>query len=254
MNQNYCLNCSEETCKNYCANCGQKTDTHRIKMKHFLLHDVLHGVWHFEKGILFTIKEAFVRPGQAALDYIGGKRIRYYNVFYLCLLVIGLNILLTHFFHEIHPEALEKISPNDFDLTGFISKNLKLFMLSTVPLLALNAYLIFRKLHLNIAEHFIISGMSLLGMLMLSLLFVTMNFANTFDIPKFIGVFEMVSFLAIVFFPVWSYYDAAKNAYRFRGFLWRIVLFYVLFLLELIAILTTIVSMVAGSKNIYLNI
>ena len=254
MDQNYCLNCAEQISKNFCSNCGQKTDTHRIKIKHFLFHDLLHGVWHLEKGILFTIKEAFVRPGQAALDYIGGKRIRYYNVFYLCLLVIGLNILLSHTFHEIHPETVIEASSKDFDLTGFLSKYIKIVMLSTVPILAINAKLIFRKLKLNIAEHFIVSGLSLLGMLILSLLFVTMNFVNTFEIPKFIGVFEMISFFMILLFPAWSYYDATKNTYRFFGFLWRIILFYTLFIFELVTVLSVVISVIAGSKSIYVNL
>ena len=84
MDQNYCLNCADQISKNFCANCGQKTDTHRIKIKHFLFHDLLHGVWHLEKGILFTIKEAFVRPGQAALDYIGGKRKFVITMYFIC--------------------------------------------------------------------------------------------------------------------------------------------------------------------------
>lgn len=88
---------------------------------------------------------------------------------------------LTHTFHKIHPETLEKLSSDEFDLTGFLSKNLKLFMLSTVPVFAINARFIFRKLNLNIAEHFIISCISLLGMLILSLPFVTMSFLNTYD-------------------------------------------------------------------------
>lgn len=65
------------------------------------MHDLLHGIWHLEKGILFTIKETFMRPGQAALDYITGKRIRYYNVFYLSLLVIALNLLLSHLYETL---------------------------------------------------------------------------------------------------------------------------------------------------------
>jgi hypothetical protein len=67
---------------------------------------MLHGVWHLEKGILFTLKEIFVRPGQAALDYIHGKRIRYYNVFYLSILLIGLNILLSHFYDGFRNDIL----------------------------------------------------------------------------------------------------------------------------------------------------
>ena len=74
MEHAYCLNCGAKAQGNYCSNCGQKTDTHRIGIAHFLTHDVLHGVWHLEKGILFTLKAAVLRPGRAALDYISGRR------------------------------------------------------------------------------------------------------------------------------------------------------------------------------------
>ena len=84
-----CLNCEKEVTDKYCSGCGQKTDTHRISFKNFILHDILHGTFHIEKGILFTAKEALLRPGKAALDYIEGKRIKYYNVFYLVLITIG---------------------------------------------------------------------------------------------------------------------------------------------------------------------
>ena len=76
-----CLNCNENLIGKFCYNCGQKSDTHRITLKHFIFHDVLHGVWHIEKGIIFTIKESKTRPGKAALDYISGKRMRYHNFF-----------------------------------------------------------------------------------------------------------------------------------------------------------------------------
>ena len=102
MKQGTCLNCNTEIENNFCSNCGQKTDTHRITLKHFLMHDLLHGIWHLEKGILFTIKETFMRPGQAALDYITGKRIRYYNVFYLSLLVLALNLRLSKLYENLH--------------------------------------------------------------------------------------------------------------------------------------------------------
>src|SRR5690606_2344353 len=72
-------------------------DTHRITFKNFIFHDVLHGTFHIERGILFTTKQALIRPGKAALDYISGKRRRYYNVFYLILITIGLIIFLRHF-------------------------------------------------------------------------------------------------------------------------------------------------------------
>ena len=129
------------------------------------MHDLLHGVWHLEKGILFTLKETITRPGQAALDYIKGKRIRYYNVFYLALLVIGLNILLLHFKDIQLEKTAEVVNNNKNTLNDFVSKYSKIILFCIVPIFSINAKLIFKRLKLNIAEHFILGGITLLGLL-----------------------------------------------------------------------------------------
>lgn len=72
-----CLNCSTELISTYCHICGQKANTHRITPRHFIMHDIVHGVLHLDKGILFTLKQAFTRPGYAVMDYIAGKRIKF---------------------------------------------------------------------------------------------------------------------------------------------------------------------------------
>lgn len=130
------------------------------------MHDLLHGVWHLEKGILFTLKEAFIRPGQAALDYIAGKRIRYYNVFYLSLLLIGLNIIVVHFLQKFR--ATENLNASTDPTYEFLARNVKFAVLAIVPLLALNAILFFRKLKLNLAEHLVVAGMCLTGIMVIS--------------------------------------------------------------------------------------
>ena len=73
MTTKNCLNCEKELIDNYCSGCGQVADTHRITFKNFIFHDLLHGTFHLEKGILFTAKQAAVRPGKAALDYREGR-------------------------------------------------------------------------------------------------------------------------------------------------------------------------------------
>ena len=83
MTTHNCLNCGKRLTDAFCSGCGQKADTHRITFKNFIFHDVLHGTFHLDRGILFTVKQALTRPGQAALDYISGKRKPFYNVFYL---------------------------------------------------------------------------------------------------------------------------------------------------------------------------
>ena len=254
MNYQQCLNCEATTDGKFCSNCGQKTDTHKITLNHFLQHNLMHGIWHLEKGILFTLKETVTRPGQAALDYIHGKRIRYYNVFYLCLLVIGLNLLLSYFYERILPE--ENITENDTpQVTAFFKENLKFILLCIVPILGINACLIFKKLKLNLAEHFILSGVSLLGILIISIAFGFMNFINGLGVPNFISVFEVFVFILMLLFPVWSYYNATKKWYTFGQFFWRIMVFYSLVLLELSLILFAIILILTNGKgSVYINV
>lgn len=52
-----CLNCNSKIDGKFCSNCGQNTETHRLSFPHFLLHDIIHGTFHLDKGILFTIKK-----------------------------------------------------------------------------------------------------------------------------------------------------------------------------------------------------
>lgn len=252
MENPQCLNCGEITVDNFCSNCGQKTDTHRIKLKHFFLHDMMHGIWHLEKEILFTLKEIFKRPGQAALDYIKGKRIRYYNVFYLSLLLIGLIFLLSHIYDLINPTKED--SQDTIIVTTFFSKYIKLILLGIVPILALNAYLVFRKLKLNLAEHLIIGGFCLAGMLTVSISYFFMNFLNGFSLPFFLGILEVVFFFLIPLFPFWVYCNAIKGYYSFWGMLWRIMVFYIFVLAELLLILMVIIYMLTGKLDLNVNI
>lgn len=240
MEHNYCLNCNFDVDNKFCPSCGQKTDTHRIVMKHFLMHDLLHGVWHLEKGILFTLKETIIRPGQAALDYINGKRIRYYNVFYLALLVIGLNVILLHLKDNYIEITAETVKNSQNKLNEFVFKNSKIILFCIVPIFSLNAKLLFRRLKLNIAEHFIIGGITLLGLLVISaFLFLFSYLTLVFDSDIF-GFGKVVFFILILLFPAWSYFDATKKLYTFWRFLYRIICFYLLTLIQFLIIIAFI--------------
>jgi len=253
MQGHHCLNCNHKTAGKFCSNCGQKTDTHRIRLGHFIMHDMMHGVWHLEKGILFTLKETFSRPGKAALDYISGKRIRYYNVFYLSLLLIGLNLLLSHFYDGFR-HGTDEIPKEGLALRDFFSKYLKLILLGIVPILAVNSMLVFRRLKLNLAEHFIINGINLVGMLVISIFFSLAGFLNDISATDISGYMKVGVFFLIPLFSFWVYWNAARKQYSFAGFMWRIFTFYLLVLLQLAIILAIIVHIVTGKNDLYLRL
>ncbi|MGK4568458.1 DUF3667 domain-containing protein [Flavobacterium sp. 3HN19-14] len=252
MENKLCLNCSEMASKNFCSNCGQKTDTHRITLKHFVLHDLLHGVWHFERGMLFTIKEIIVRPGKAALDYIKGKRVGYYNIFYLSLLVIAFNALLMHFTKTLNHTNIEvakkTVGEEFFETYG------KAILFSIIPIFSVNSWAIFRRLRLNLAEHMIIAGANLLGMLLITTVFQVFQILLTIDwMPYFITYFQIISVLMVPLFPVWGYRNATKGYYKFWGFSWRIILLYVLILTEWLILIGSTYYLITGQQQLEFN-
>jgi hypothetical protein len=251
---NKCLNCNFETNNNFCSNCGQKTNIQRITFKHFIFHDVLHGLFHFDKGMLFTAKESLIRPGKAAIDYIEGKRIRYYNVFYLILLLIGLNIFLSSYYDNLSEIYNPKINERVSNALGekieqFFSDYAKIIIFSFVPLFAINGYVLFRKRKLNLSEHFIIAGITFLGILIINTfesIFTFLNFTLHFS---FIADFvTFICVLGTLFFPIYSYNLAFEEFYKKKYFLIRMILFSLMLILELAIFIYLITGMLSDWK------
>ena len=237
-----CLNCDEITDRNYCSNCGQKTDTHRINFKHFLVHDILHGVWHMEKGILFTMKEALTRPGRASLDYINGKRIKYYNVFYLTILLVGLQLLLANYYNKLQlvysPEIYDTINIKSQNNGAFLSDYSKILILSLIPFFALTSFMVFRKRKLNLSEHFILSGMIFLGVMLITLCSTLLSFVDFLENFSIIGtIIDRLTPVIILFYISYGYYNAFQSTYSKSKLILKIIAFDILLLLEIFVFL-----------------
>lgn len=241
MTHKNCLNCGKDLTDKYCSGCGQKADTHRISFKHFILHDVLHGTFHIEKGMLFTAKQALVRPGKAALDYISGKRIRYYNVFYLILISIGVMIFTRHIgdlFQGNNGELVEdKVYLNEASerLDNIFSKKLKFILFLFVPFAALNSFVLFRRKKLNLSEHSILSGIVLLGILLFGI-FTNLYFPinNFFNLNG--NVASIIVAIVITSYVGFAYINAFGSDYSGLGIAYRILLFYAFISLEVMLV------------------
>ncbi len=254
MSAKACLNCGKRLTENFCSGCGQKADTHRISFKNFIFHDVLHGTFHLEKGMLFTAKQALLRPGKAALDYISGKRKPYYNVFYLILITIGLILFFRHFNDQLDGgEAVpERAYLNEASktLNELFSQRSKIIIFLFVPFAALNSFILFRRRKLNLSEHCIIAGMILLGMLLISALG---NLFFYFDlvVPFSDGFAAGMSYLVTVLVVLqigYGYYNAFEGDYSKWGIAYRVVLFYALLCLEILVLFMIVFGFVTDWK------
>ncbi len=80
-----CPNCGEPLAGPYCAACGQK-DAQRILPLKDLLHEVFHEILHLDARFLGTLA-LLLKPGALTLEYIEGRRVRWFPPFRLYLLL-----------------------------------------------------------------------------------------------------------------------------------------------------------------------
>ncbi|QNK64075.1 DUF3667 domain-containing protein [Pedobacter sp. PAMC26386] len=92
-----CKNCSTELSGKYCSDCGQSVITKRID-GHYIRHEIEH-VLHFEKGILFTIRELLIRPGQNIREFITENRSRLVKPIIFIIVTSLIYTLINHSFH-----------------------------------------------------------------------------------------------------------------------------------------------------------
>lgn len=94
-----CANCGAPVSAAYCAQCGQKTHLHRTIGD--AVHELVHGVLHFDSKLWRTLPLLAARPGFLTRDYIEGRRVRYISPVALFLMTIFLTYIV---FSSISPK------------------------------------------------------------------------------------------------------------------------------------------------------
>lgn len=81
----------------FCSNCKQSIKPKRIDGR-YILHEIEH-VLHFERGILYTIRELLIRPGQNIKNFINENRSRLVKPVIFIIVTSLIYTLISHFFH-----------------------------------------------------------------------------------------------------------------------------------------------------------
>lgn len=92
-----CKNCNSELNSDFCPNCGQQVSLKRIDGQ-YIIHEIKH-VLHFESGILYTIKELLINPGQNVRTYLLENRSRLVKPILFIIVTSLIYSLSNHFFH-----------------------------------------------------------------------------------------------------------------------------------------------------------
>ncbi len=68
-----CKNCGQIVDEKYCRHCGQNSKVSKINLSNFL-NEVSESIFQINKGLFYTLKELFVRPGGSINEFLNGKR------------------------------------------------------------------------------------------------------------------------------------------------------------------------------------
>lgn len=209
---NNCLNCNEEIAGKFCSNCNQATSTHRFSLSHVFKHDFIHGIFHFDKGFFYTIKELFSRPGHSIREYVQGKRAKHFNYFATIILLLTIGYFLKKW-TKIEASALY-----DKTMVRGLFKVLKDYSKITVflhiPIIAFASYLLFKKSKQNYTENIVLNLYLLCGVLTISLiLIICMIFSDNKDFLVSVNyLLTVLTFLYVIIFyyQYFSVFDLKK--------------------------------------------
>lgn len=150
-----CKNCHHVFHGKYCNNCGQTADTHKINA-HFLWHDIQHGLFHFDGGIPYSLKQLFTRPGHSIREFIEGKRVKHFKPLSL---VAVLGAFYGFLYHHYHINLFQSNAP-ELDLNDFNEWNATHFAwttVATIPFYTIGTYIVFRNQGYNFFEYFVLN-------------------------------------------------------------------------------------------------
>ncbi|MBX2927366.1 MAG: DUF3667 domain-containing protein [Saprospiraceae bacterium] len=134
-----------------------------------IAEDVLEVV-NLEKGIPYTFKRLIADPGGAIQEYLFENRQRMAKPFPLLVLLVAVAAYMSYRFLKINEGGVDLFtnSQDAKEIPPMILKTLTLYLravtqyfnlvyMSSIPLLALGTYLLFRNFRLNYVEHLVMN-------------------------------------------------------------------------------------------------
>jgi hypothetical protein len=136
----------------YCSACGQKLISERLTL-HEIARDLIHAVFHVDRSAISLVRTLLVRPGTVALDYVRGRRKRYFGPFGLLFVVVA---AASAAFALSGLRAVPTSNANV--VTDFLQSHMNLVMFAEVPLLAGFSRVLYARAGFNFAELLVLAA------------------------------------------------------------------------------------------------
>ncbi|MDQ8013207.1 MAG: DUF3667 domain-containing protein [Flavobacterium nitrogenifigens] len=232
-----CKNCNTDFTGNYCPNCGQPASTHPINI-HFLWHDIQHGLLHVDKGMLYTARELFTRPGHSVREFIEGKRVQHFKPISMLIVLATFYGFLYHYNSLNLLMAGGEYSSQYDKINNWMASHYSLYTLAEVPFFTLGTYIAFRKQGYNFLEYMILNSFKASQRLVLHIIAfpLLLHFNKKGQAQAFTNSLYILD-VALIF---WTNFQFFNNMSRIKVFLLSI-LSHLIMLCTLILIISIII-------------
>ncbi|MGC4041738.1 MAG: DUF3667 domain-containing protein [Flavobacterium sp.] len=200
---------------------------------HYIKDEANYTLLHFNKGLLYTIKELFTRPGATIKEFIEGKRINHYKPLLLVFVLAGVSGFLSlkmdmkTMMQNYNTNNLnDKIMQEYTNVMHEMFSHYAFLEILALPIVSFASWLAFKKWGYNYIENIIINCFATGQRLVFSIVCILFYLV----IPaKYLGQAGIITSLATFGFTIWTYASLYKDKKKFEVFL-RISLFLLLLL------------------------
>ncbi|MDW3196522.1 MAG: DUF3667 domain-containing protein [Cytophagales bacterium] len=229
-----CKNCGETFKGNFCPNCGQRATVEKLNAKNFI-KEVSGSVFQINKGLLFTMREMFLRPGQSIFNYLEGKRKPFFKPIAYAFTLSTIYFLISRLFGgETFINAFatgwsngatdEGIDGKGVEMLDWFVANYGYTVLLLLPIFSLASHLAFRKFRRNYLEHVVLNAYVTGHQALISVVFAILSgIIGKSDLLEIIGLTVSIGYATWVF---WQFFTAASRI----GILVRTFFTYMLYL------------------------
>lgn len=233
-----CKNCHTVFEGNFCNNCGQSAQTHKLNA-HFIWHDIQHGLFHFDKGMYYSAKELYWRPGHSIREFIEGKRVSHFKPISLVIVLATIYGLLYHSFEiNLFTTDERKIPKLNEDINNWMAHHYYWLTLATIPIYTLGTFVSFRKQGYNYIEYFILNTYKASQRLILHIVtFPILVYFNATPTIKTVMAMLYVSDIILIYWTNFQFFNKLSKA----KVLALSILSHLIFLVVFTAVFTAIV-------------
>ena len=249
-----CKNCNKKFIGQYCNYCGQSAHTHDINLS-YVWHEIQHGLFHIDKGIIYTTKELFTRPGHSIKEYIAGKRVKHFKPIGYLIILSTIYVLLAHLLKiefssgkayitlngagNVKSSEVSDIVTNTIE---WIKEHYAYSTLILLPVISFSTYLAFRKSKYNYLKHlilncFIAGQRTIIFILILPILAVVKD-------KEAISFIENIETLIWVALMTWTYIQFFDNNTILKNVILTLLSYIYLFIQAVILLIAGIATIV----------